>query len=233
MSVGSTAAGLSFVPGSEGRTTVIVADRNRSFADAIAQSLSADAAFHILGVTTDAEDASQVIRLRRPQLVVVDDSLPGRGFLGLADETAVRLGETRVVLIADRLPDVLLEQALAIPVAGILLKEEPLSRMMDFLRRIAGGDTVFSDAIRTRVEYQPRKRRFEVRQRSALARLSARQIEVLQQLALGRRVKEVADSLHLSEKAVESHKYRIMNRLNIHDRVELALYAVREGLIRV
>ena len=60
--------------------------------------------------------------------------------------------------------------------------------------------------------------------------LTARQVEVLRHLAQGQSVKEVAKLMHLSQKSVDSHKYRIMHKLAIHDRVELARYAIREGL---
>jgi DNA-binding NarL/FixJ family response regulator len=63
-----------------------------------------------------------------------------------------------------------------------------------------------------------------------LTSLTSRQIEVLRHLARGKSVKEVARSMHLSEKSIDSHKYRIMHKLGIHDRVELARYSIREGL---
>jgi DNA-binding NarL/FixJ family response regulator len=70
-----------------------------------------------------------------------------------------------------------------------------------------------------------------MRSESALSQLTNRQLEVLRHLARGESVKEVAKSLQLSQKSVDSHKYRIMHKLGIHDRVKLTRYAIREGLM--
>lgn len=70
-----------------------------------------------------------------------------------------------------------------------------------------------------------------MRGESGLSSLTNRQLEVLRHLAVGQSVKEVARQMHLSEKSIDSHKYRIMNKLGIHDRVELARFAIREGLV--
>lgn len=69
------------------------------------------------------------------------------------------------------------------------------------------------------------------RSESRLSKLSNRQIEVLRNLAFGLSVKDVARRMHISVKSVDSHKYRIMQSLGIHDRVDLARYAIREGLV--
>ena len=80
------------------------------------------------------------------------------------------------------------------------------------------------------MDYNSTAKRYLVRSNSYLLTLTNRQLEVLRHLARGESVKEVAKSMVLSERAIESHKYRIMQKLGIHDRVELARYAIREGL---
>ena len=64
-----------------------------------------------------------------------------------------------------------------------------------------------------------------------LLSLTSRQLEVLRHLAIGRSVKEIAWKMHLKPKTIDSHKYNMMRRLDIHDRVSLARFAIREGLI--
>lgn len=68
---------------------------------------------------------------------------------------------------------------------------------------------------------------------SYLSTLTLRQLQVLRHLVRGESVKEVAATMSLSERAIESHKYRIMQKLGIHDRVELTRFAIREGLMPV
>ncbi|GAB4142116.1 MAG: hypothetical protein Tsb009_12220 [Planctomycetaceae bacterium] len=64
-----------------------------------------------------------------------------------------------------------------------------------------------------------------------LSRLTSRQIDVLKLIALGHTTKEIASQLQLSVKSIDSHKYRLMKKLGIHDRVHLCRYAIRQGLI--
>ncbi len=92
------------------------------------------------------------------------------------------------------------------------------------------GDRCFSNEALDRLDYNPAIKRYLVRSTSYLLTLTNRQLEVLRHLARGESVKEVAKAMVLSERAIESHKYRIMQKLGIHDRVELARYAIREGL---
>lgn len=80
------------------------------------------------------------------------------------------------------------------------------------------------------MDYDPLRKRYRLHSGGHLSTLTARQLEVLRHLAKGRTVKEIARILEVSPKSVDCHKYRLMNKLDIHDRVELARYAFREGL---
>jgi DNA-binding NarL/FixJ family response regulator len=100
---------------------------------------------------------------------------------------------------------------------------------VEAVRLVASRRTFVSAALAERSV--PDQSRPDDNRYAALAQFTPRQLQLLCQLATGASVKEVARSLHLSPKSVDSHKYRIMQRLGIHDRVELARFAIREGLI--
>ena len=213
------------------RCGCVLIDRQRSFTEAVRRSVPADAPIEIVATAESVEAAIPHIRALRPRVVVCDLNGSMGGLQTLLQLSEVRLKETVVAILTDGLPDRLLDHVLQLKVS-CLSKCDALDEVLAALGALARGERVYSHGIRLRLDgASTPDGPHMVRQRSRLADLSGRQLEVLQYLAEGRRVKDVAQAMHLSEKAVESHKYRIMNQLNIHDRVELSLYAIREGLI--
>ena len=103
--------------------------------------------------------------------------------------------------------------------------------MISAIHAVAEGRPVFSERIRSRLDFDGEQNSYSLKINQAAADLTARQLEVLRHLARGASVKEVAKLMHLSQKSVDSHKYRIMNKLGIHDRVDLTRYAIREQII--
>ncbi|HUQ70299.1 MAG TPA: response regulator transcription factor, partial [Planctomycetaceae bacterium] len=129
------------------------------------------------------------------------------------------------------LADIFIEQSLKLGFSGYLLKSEPLRELVSAIERVAAGEPVFSQAVAERLTFDPDKSQYVVRHESDLSALTLRQLEVLRHLACGQSVKEISHMMKLSQKSVDSHKYRIMNKLGIHDRVLLARFAIREGLM--
>ncbi|MCA9056151.1 MAG: response regulator transcription factor, partial [Planctomycetaceae bacterium] len=114
---------------------------------------------------------------------------------------------------------------------GLFSQLDSLTDIGAGLQAVAAGEFRVSPRFHDFITSDPRGGKYKVHRRHRLKHFSDRQLEVLMQLAEGRRVKDIAEQMQLSEKAIESHKYRLMNRLGIHDRVELCRWAIREGLI--
>lgn len=179
---------------------------------------------------SDGEEGLRHILEHRPDVVVLDVELPGRGSFEIARAIHSRLPDTRILFLTGHLTDVFVEQAIRVQAYGYLMKGEPIRELLDGIRKVANGEHCFSKQVEERLDFDPKRRRYTLHGASPLSTLTGRQIEVLRHLARGQSVKEVAKSLHLSQKSVDSHKYRIMHKLNIHDRVQLARFAIREGL---
>jgi DNA-binding NarL/FixJ family response regulator len=111
------------------------------------------------------------------------------------------------------------------------MKGEPFQELVSAIERVAEGEWVFSQEVLDRLIFDQQSQEYAVRHESDLSALTSRQLEVLRHLACGQSVKEISQMMHLSQKSVDSHKYRIMNKLGIHDRVLLARFAIREGLM--
>ena len=101
---------------------------------------------------------------------------------------------------------------------------------MDAIRKVARGEVYFSDEVRQRLIVDIDQVRLAQQPRSRIATLTHREREILRHIAQGLSKKEIASKLNLSVKTVETHSSNLMRKLGIHDRVELARFAIREGL---
>jgi DNA-binding NarL/FixJ family response regulator len=210
---------------------LVLVDDHQMLLEALTLRLGSDPELEIVGTASNGDDGLRLVRELRPDLVTLDVDLPGRGSFDVAAEISARQKETRIIFLTSYLSDVFISQALRVRTHGYLLKGEGAGVLVDGIKRVHRGEICFSEEVVQRLTYDPSRKQYTVRSESRLVSLTGRQLEVLRHLARGQSVKEVARTMHLSEKSVDSHKYRIMHKLGIHDRVELARYAIREGLM--
>ena len=209
---------------------LIVAESSRLNGEAIAWCLSAYGNFRNSETVGTAEELLAAIKSQRPALVLIGERIVAQGILQVLQEVAVNMGETRVAIFADGLADRQLDLISEKKVTGFVSRQESMRNLNEQLLRIASGSPVLAPQLNDRLELT-RAGRFRCKASSLLQKLSPRQWDVLVQIALGRRVSEVATDLEISPKAVESHKYRIMKTIGADDRVGLCRWAIREGLI--
>ncbi len=209
---------------------LVLIDNHPLFLEALAQRVGETRDMQVVGTAGDSEAGLQAALEHQPDVVVIQIEIPGRGALALADSLSARLPMARILFIGDDFSDVLLDKALRLNAAGYLLTSESSSTFIDALRTICRGEAAFSPEVASRLTFDSETSRFVAKYHSDLGMLSNRQLAVLRHLARGETIRSVAQTMALSERAVESHKYRIMRRLGIRTRVELARYAIREGL---
>lgn len=148
-------------------------------------------------------------------------------------ETARRVRRTwqaRIVILARIACPVRLRHALDAGITGYFFEKDDPEEIVAGIRCAASGQHCWSPALKARGAADPASNGLAAEKIGAL-KLTPRQVEILKHVARGASSKQIAQKLHLSTRSVSSHTYRIMRRLDIHDRVELALFAVREGLV--
>jgi DNA-binding NarL/FixJ family response regulator len=210
---------------------VVLADGQPVVLEGVASRLHGSEDFEVVAAVGDSDRAFFEVFERCPDLVLMELELEGRGALTLAAEVLDRLPATRVVFFTSYDTDVFLDTALRLQVHGYFLKSEPVEELLAGLRRVCRGERAYSERVLDRLEANPDGDGYQVKSQSELTGLSLRQLQVLRHLARGATVREVAEAMRLSERAIESHKYRIMQKIGIHDRVLLTRYAIREGLL--
>lgn len=210
---------------------VLLIDDHTLLLESLADCLASQPDIQVVGKATNADDGIRLALETRPDVCVLDVNLPSRGSFELAAEIRARQKSTRLLFLSGYSSSVFVEQALRLKASGYLMKGEPMGVLFKAVRKVAAGEQYFSKEIEDQMGYDSGRKRFILHATSHLASLTNRQLEVMRHLAKGSSVKEVAKTLHISQKSVDSHKYRIMHKLGIHDRVHLARFAIREGLM--
>jgi DNA-binding NarL/FixJ family response regulator len=211
---------------------VAIVDQQRVLVDALVYRLEHESEMQVVGTADDPRQETAALITSQPDVVILGAELPqGRAF-DIAAEIRRQLPPARIVFLAQTASDALLEQALRVKADGILSRDEPLVELVQAVRRAAAGEPTFSRSIAARLEFDSVRREFRLRVEPPMRGLTDRQIEILRYLARGDSVKAVARKLFLSPKSVDNQKFRIMSKIGVRDKVALALFAVREGLIQ-
>ena len=210
---------------------VLLVDDHAMLRDALGRMLSCEKDIQVVGTAGSAEQAIQEIPGLRPAVVVLDIDMPGLNSFEAAQAIRDRHPEVRVAFLSAYFQDRYIEQALAAEAAAYVTKGEPFAAIADAIRAVARGEVYFSPDVQGRLVIDADGVRLARPGTTRAAQLTAREVEVLRHLARGLSVKEIALALHVAARTVDRHKENLMSKLDIHDRVELTRFAIREGFV--
>ena len=211
------------------RSRVLIADDHSMVIDGLRALLEPE--YEVVGAVNDGRAVLPEVRRLRPDVVIIDISMPLLNGLDCARQLR-DAGCTAKILILTMHPDATLAQeALAAGASGYVLKSSPGSELKAALGDVLRGRIYLSPAV-TRDMDEVMGRMTSIHQ-DVWARLTPRQREVLQLLAEGKSHKEVANVLNISVKTAEYHKYAILDKLGLKTNAELVQYAIRHGIIAV
>jgi len=184
------------------------------------------------GVTVVAETGNgaevlELARAHRPDVVLLDISMPGLSGLDVSAQLQQELPEVRVVVLSMHANEEYVLQALRTGAVGYMLKDSATAELELALKAVMQGETYLSPPISKQVVEGYVQR---VGGEQPAADLTPRQRQVLQLIAEGHSTKEIAYRLELSVKTVETHRAQLMERLQIRDIAGLVKYAIRSGL---
>jgi DNA-binding NarL/FixJ family response regulator len=208
----------------------MVVDDHPMWREAVARDL-AEAGYDVVATAGDGRTALRIAAAARPQVAVVDLQLPDISGVEVARGLAAAELAVRVLVLSasGEQEDVL--EAVKAGATGYLLKSAGRSEFLDAVRRTADGDAVFTPGLAGLVlgEYR-RLAAAPSRADEHAPRLTERETEVLRLVAKGLGYKEIAQRLVLSHRTVQNHVQNTLNKLQLHNRVELVRYAIEQGL---
>ena len=206
---------------------VLLADDHTLVRAGIRSLLESIPGVEVVAEADDGREALELIAKRRPDVALLDIGMPGLNGLELAKRVPHESPKTKIIILSMHADANYVNQALRAGVHGYLLKGAAVSELPLALSAVTRGETYLT----------PKVSRFVVdgflsgEEAGPLEGLTRRQCEILQLIAEGNSTKEIAGMLKLGVKTVETHRSRLMDRLDIHDVAGLVRFAIRAGLV--
>jgi DNA-binding NarL/FixJ family response regulator len=205
------------------------------FAEALRISLTKTDHFEIVGVACNGREALDEIAQLKPDVAVLDISMPGLDGIELTGQICRYYPHTKVILLSSYDDDKYIKDAMQAGVKGYVLKSASHHTLVDAIDAVTRGEFFLSSQITsllmgqfsspTRIVGEGIQTKFDT--------LSGREREILRLITEGKTQREIASVLFLSEATVKSHRHNIMKKLNIHKSVDLVKQALKSGLIKM
>jgi len=208
---------------------VMVVDDHPMWRDAVERDL-VEAGFLVVGVASTGTEALARFPAARPQVLVLDLQIPGPSGVEVTAEVIRQDPSARVLILSasGEQQDVL--AAVKAGATGYLVKSASRDELLEAVRRVARGDTVFTPGLAGLVLGEYRRLLEGPAHDPAAPQLTERETEVLRLVAKGMSYKQIADRLFLSHRTVQNHVQNTLRKLQMHNRVELTRYAIEQGL---
>jgi DNA-binding NarL/FixJ family response regulator len=204
---------------------VIIADDHVIFRQGLLKLLSAENNLSVIGEAGDGAEALNLIMRERPDIAIVDISMPGLdGFEIFRKIRELNIG-TKVIFLTMHKDSMTARKAMGLEVSGYVLKDNAFEDLLYAIRSVYAGGTFVSPSVSQRIFKQSLYLDSESRA------LTARESEILRLIATGLTNRQIGDKLCISVKTVETHRTNIMQKLDLHSTADLVRYAMKTGLV--
>ncbi len=212
---------------------VLIADDHRVVIEGIKSLLKDHPRFQVVGEAVDGHQALELVEKLRPQVVVMDISMPGLDGVAATSRIKSRFPQTQIVIYTMHADDRFIVELLKAGISGHVLKGGAVSDLLQALEAVSRGETFFTSQTPQLLLDRLRRDQVPAGGPGRLASLSPRELEVFRLLADGHPVKAIAESLCISPKTVETHKYNLMEKLGARSVTDLTKLAIKEKIISV
>lgn len=194
--------------------------------------LEADAGIDVVGEASDGLQAVAVAQDLKPDVVLMDIRMPNLDGIAATRRLLEGQGADLKVLILTTFDlDEYVYDALRAGASGFLLKDVPPERLIEGIRSVASGESLLAPSVTRRLIEAYVERGFTREPATALASLTGREREVLELMARGLSNAEIANFLFLGESTVKTHVTRVLDKLEVRDRVQAVVYAYERGVV--
>ncbi|MGA3090427.1 MAG: response regulator transcription factor [Terriglobales bacterium] len=216
-----------------GRIRCVIADDHEMLRYGVRRLLEDASDFVVVGEAGDAAEALKLVLEHRPDLLLLDIGMPGMSSFEAARLVEEHCPDTRIVYLTMHDDQEHVRQALASGASGYLLKDTPAPLLLRALRDVHAGERSLSPQVEKKLKDDARVRNQPVRVPLRRNALTLREREVMKLLAEGNTVKKTAAALGVSVKTVEAHKFNLMRKLDIHNKVQLVTVAIQKKILSV
>ncbi|MCP4592643.1 MAG: response regulator transcription factor [bacterium] len=210
--------------------TIVLADDHALIRMMLGDHLAGEPDMVVVETVGNANDVVTVAIKQKPDIILMDIDMPGTACFDAARTILDQCPDTRIIFLSAFFHDRYIEQALLIEASGYLTKSVPPESVIEAIRTVASGGSHYSTEVQERVVIDDEGTRLASQPRSRSSMLTPRELSVLRHIARSMGEKEIARELHVSPRTVHCHTTNLMNKLDIHSRVALTRFAIREGL---
>lgn len=207
------------------RPTVVLADDHLLLLEAFKSIL--DTEFDVVGTAPDGRELLKIAHALKPDVIVLDVSMPRLNGLDAGIKLRKSTPDTKLIFLTMHEDPAIVAKAMDMGASGFLLKTSAASELSKAIWKVLEGKTYLTP----QVAEQMKKLKKKSPEKQPIDELTVRQREILQLLAEGNTMKQVAEIVCITPRTVAFHKYRIMDSLGISNNAELIQFAVNSGLI--
>ena len=208
---------------------VVLADDHKIMREGLCSLLRNDPRVEIVGVAEDGRSAVQLAREHKPDVVVMDVAMPDLNGIEAARRIKAEMPDVRILALSMHSDKRYIASMLQAGASGYLLKDCAFKELVQAIHTVSRRQVYLSPSIAALVT-DDYVRQLMAKDGSPASMLSPKEREVLQLMAEGHSTKQIAATLFLSVKTIETHRQQIMEKLDIHSVAELTKFAIREGL---
>lgn len=207
--------------------TVVIADDHVIFRQGLLKLLQSAENIEVVADTGSSDEALRLIVEKKPDVAILDISMPVLSGIDLLEEIQKKAIGTKIVFLTMHNDPLTAKKAILANASGYVLKDDAFEDLLYSVRAVASGGTFMSPSISEKVL------KSKAVQGSEDLILTRREREVLHFIASGLTNKKIADKLSLSVKTIETHRTRILQKLDAHTTSDLVRYAIKTGLLEV
>jgi two-component system response regulator NreC len=214
-----------------GKTRIVIAEDQRILRKGLCSLLTPSDEFEIVGEAEDGLDAVRCVQAYKPDLVLLDLSMPKLNGIAAIKEIKKQYPETKILTLTVHDSDEHILAAFEAGADGYCLKDATHGELLTSIRSVLSGKTYLSPEVSKKVLEGYLEGRKTLKHTSSWDRLTQREKEVLKLVGEGYKTKEIADYLCISWKTVQKHRANIMDKLGVHSASALTAYAIEKGLV--
>src|SRR5215216_5167610 len=222
------------VMSAEGKTIkVLIVDDQRTFGEALELALSKERDIRVVDVVTDGDAAVSAAAEHRPDVVLMDVAMPGMSGIEATRRIKDAEPEAQILMLSGYEDDLLLARAVQAGALGLLRKTEAVVDVASSVRRAQKGETLHQeDEIEEALRRLRHRRDQDSSAEQRLARLTPREVEILQAMARGASSEAIARELSMSPHTLRTHTQNIITKLGVHSKLEALVLAIRHGRVQ-
>jgi len=212
---------------------ILLADDHTLFRQGVRTLLNSEPDMEVVGEASNGGDAAERAAETRPDVILMDISMPGPSSFEATRQIRRNRPETKVLFLTMYDDEDYLVEGMEVGASGYVLKDSPMNQLVGAIRDVHRGGSYLSPRMLSQLVDDFRMRMQTGNPLPRFATLTNREKEVLKMLAEGDSVKEIACTLNLSVKTIEAHKFNLMRKLDIHNKAQLVQYAIQKKIIQI